>query len=58
MLFISGVIYIWLNDTSLQPWNNPKTVDEDPKELMPLHKKEEGEIVKIHKSDKEISGRD
>lgn len=58
MLLISGVLYIWLNDTSLQPWNKPmRAVVQEPKELEQLYKAEESEIVKITNSEKEINRR-
>lgn len=36
MLIVCGGFYIWLNDTSLQPWNRSQTVNAYPKELLPL----------------------
>lgn len=36
MLIVCGAIYIWLNDTTLQPWNRTPKAMEFPKELMPL----------------------
>lgn len=37
MLIVCGSIYIWLNDTALQPWNKtPKQNSQLPKELFPL----------------------
>jgi nitrate/nitrite transporter NarK len=35
MLTVCGTIYIWFNDTTLQPWNNLKKVY--PKEIQPLY---------------------
>lgn len=36
MLIICGVLYIWLNDTSIQEWNRPAKSSDDSKELAPL----------------------
>ena len=37
MLIVCGLTYIWLNDTSIQEWNNTTKPVEYPKELMPLY---------------------
>lgn len=29
MLLVSGMLYIWLNDTALQPWNTPQLTEEE-----------------------------
>lgn len=36
MLFVCGGFFIWLNDSSLQPWNSPPKPVDEPKELKPL----------------------
>lgn len=38
MLLITGTMYIWLNDTTLQEWNRPPRVANDAKEMKPLNK--------------------
>lgn len=35
-LIVCGLVYIWLNDTSIQEWNKAPTTLDDPKELVPL----------------------
>jgi MFS family permease len=38
-----GAIYIWLNDTAIQPWNNIENKSEASKELSPLATKKQSE---------------
>lgn len=57
MLLVTGTLYIWLNDTSLQSWNNPKKSNEDEPnivEIEPLHKNKEIDIGKIENENQTI----
>lgn len=49
-----GVLYMWLNDTTVQPWNKaPVNVIDDPKELVPLHKNgSANDVVTSEKNEK------
>lgn len=71
MLLISGTMYIWLNDTSLQPWNTPQlTAEEKEKEDGEDSESEDAEYialylhsgrrltVKMDRSDVEFKGRE
>lgn len=46
MLIVCGGIYIWFNDTSIQPWNKiQQTTSDVPKEMVPLKKSSVTEFV-------------
>lgn len=53
-MIICGLLYIWLNDTAVQPWNKaPVKVTDDPKELVPLHKNgSANDVVTSEKNEK------
>lgn len=40
MLIVCGFVYIWLNDTRIQEWNNPPKPAAYPHELLPLYASE------------------
>lgn len=44
MLIVTGSMYIWLNDTTLQAWNKPPKSSDDPKELKPLNKSKSADV--------------
>lgn len=52
-LLICGSIYIWLNDTTIQPWNNAAKAANEMKELEPLQKNNESKIAEIEKLENE-----
>ncbi|CRK96189.1 CLUMA_CG009618, isoform A [Clunio marinus] len=55
MLFVTGIIYIWFNDTSIQPWNKIKQDSEPPKELLPLYLElDDCETKKMIKKENEL----
>jgi nitrate/nitrite transporter NarK len=61
MLIVCSLIYIWFNDTSIQPWNNVESSSIYPKELAPLfgekivNELKENEMEKQEKNHEEWS---
>ena len=51
MLIVCGLVYIWLNDTTIQEWNKAPKPAEYPKELMPLYS--EGIVNELNEHEKQ-----